>query len=110
MVITSITKTSLTDATYNITVADFETYFVGKQQVLVHNCKKKLTKKERKAETMARRKAARENEPMSEAQVQNETKGMTPKQKREVHDAKRSGEPDRSKKQFEEDVKDTGGS
>ena len=42
MVITSITKTKRTDATYNITVADFETYFVGKQQVLVHNCKDKF--------------------------------------------------------------------
>ncbi len=35
--ITSVTQTIRTDATYNITVADFETYFVGKQRVLVHN-------------------------------------------------------------------------
>jgi hypothetical protein len=38
MVIASIIQTKRNDATYNITVADFETYFVGKQQVLVHNC------------------------------------------------------------------------
>ena len=37
--ITSVTETTRLDATYNITVADFETYFVGKQRVLVHNCK-----------------------------------------------------------------------
>ncbi len=38
MVIASVEETSRTDATYNITVADFETYFVGEQRVLVHNC------------------------------------------------------------------------
>ncbi|MCQ8186660.1 HINT domain-containing protein, partial [Parvularcula maris] len=26
------------DATYNLTVADFHTYFVGEERVLVHNC------------------------------------------------------------------------
>ncbi|MBL1429918.1 hypothetical protein JYT75_00465 [Oceanicaulis sp. AH-315-P02] len=45
MVITSITKTNRLDATYNITVADFETYFVGKQKVLVHNCRIKMKDK-----------------------------------------------------------------
>jgi pretoxin HINT domain-containing protein len=39
MAITSVTETDRTDSTYNLTVADFETYFVGKQRVLVHNCK-----------------------------------------------------------------------
>lgn len=38
MVIASVVETDRTDATYNLTVADFETYFVGEQQVLVHNC------------------------------------------------------------------------
>ncbi|MDN3647279.1 polymorphic toxin-type HINT domain-containing protein [Pontixanthobacter aestiaquae] len=38
MVIASVTETDRTDATYNLTVADFETYFVGEQRVLVHNC------------------------------------------------------------------------
>ncbi|MEM7281670.1 MAG: RHS repeat-associated core domain-containing protein [Pseudomonadota bacterium] len=38
MVVTSVVKAGHTDATYNITVADFETYFVGEQRVLVHNC------------------------------------------------------------------------
>ena len=27
------------DGTYNITVEDFENYFVGEQRILVHNCK-----------------------------------------------------------------------
>lgn len=39
MVVTSVAKTNRSDATYNLTVADFETYFVGEQRVLVHNCK-----------------------------------------------------------------------
>lgn len=38
MVVTSVEETERTDATYNLTVADFETYFVGEQRVLVHNC------------------------------------------------------------------------
>jgi RHS repeat-associated protein len=38
MVIASVVETDRTDATYNLTVADFETYFVGEQRVLVHNC------------------------------------------------------------------------
>ncbi|WP_121100941.1 RHS repeat-associated core domain-containing protein [Litorimonas taeanensis] len=40
MVITKVVKTDRVDATYNLTVADFETYFVGENKVLVHNCKK----------------------------------------------------------------------
>lgn len=36
--IASVTETDRTDATYNLTVAGFETYFVGEQRVLVHNC------------------------------------------------------------------------
>ena len=38
MVITKIAQTDRVDATYNLTVADFETYFVGENKVLVHNC------------------------------------------------------------------------
>lgn len=38
MTIQSVNETNRTDATYNLTVADFETYFVGKNKVLVHNC------------------------------------------------------------------------
>jgi hypothetical protein len=38
MVIASIAETDRTDATYNLTVADFHTYFVGEERVLVHNC------------------------------------------------------------------------
>lgn len=38
MVVASVTETDRTDATFNLTVADFETYFVGKNGVLVHNC------------------------------------------------------------------------
>ena len=38
MLLVSVTKTTRTASTYNLTVADFETYFVGKQRVLVHNC------------------------------------------------------------------------
>jgi len=38
MVITAVKETARTDSTYNLTVADFETYFVGEQRVLVHNC------------------------------------------------------------------------
>ena len=40
MVIKEVSNTSQTNATYNLTVADFETYFVGENRVLVHNCKK----------------------------------------------------------------------
>lgn len=40
MVVASVMETDRTDATYNLTVADFETYFVGEQRVLVHNCPK----------------------------------------------------------------------
>lgn len=38
MIINSVVETSRIDATYNLTVADFETYFVGTNKVLVHNC------------------------------------------------------------------------
>ncbi|NWG71603.1 MAG: hypothetical protein HXY23_08365, partial [Parvularculaceae bacterium] len=38
MAVASVFETDRTDATYNLTVADFETYFVGEQRVLVHNC------------------------------------------------------------------------
>lgn len=38
MTITSVLNTAQIDATYNLTVADFETYFVGESKVLVHNC------------------------------------------------------------------------
>jgi RHS repeat-associated protein len=38
MMLISAVETDRTDATYNLTVADFETYFVGEQRVLVHNC------------------------------------------------------------------------
>ena len=38
MIVASVAQTSRLDATYNLTVADFETYFVGRQRVLVHNC------------------------------------------------------------------------
>lgn len=34
----SVARTGRTEATYNLTVADFETYFVGDLRVLVHNC------------------------------------------------------------------------
>ena len=36
--IASVIKTGQLDGTYNITVADFHTYFVGETKVLVHNC------------------------------------------------------------------------
>jgi len=38
MVLASVIETGRTDVTYNLTVADFETYFVGERRVLVHNC------------------------------------------------------------------------
>lgn len=31
-------QTTRIEPTYNLTVADFETYFVGENRVLVHNC------------------------------------------------------------------------
>lgn len=43
MIITKVVETNRIDATYNLTIADFETYFVGENKVLVHNCKKNLT-------------------------------------------------------------------
>ena len=41
MIVASVTEIARTDATYNLTIADFETYFVGENGVLVHNCKVK---------------------------------------------------------------------
>lgn len=38
--VSSVTKTDIVDGTYNLTVADYETYFVGQSRVLVHNCKR----------------------------------------------------------------------
>jgi RHS repeat-associated protein len=38
MVVASVAESDRTNSTYNLTVADFETYFVGEQRVLVHNC------------------------------------------------------------------------
>lgn len=38
MVVASVTETERTANTYNLTVADFETYFVGEPRILVHNC------------------------------------------------------------------------
>jgi len=38
MTVASVEETERTDSTYNLTVADFETYFVDEQRVLVHNC------------------------------------------------------------------------
>jgi len=109
MVITLIIKTTRTDATYNITVADFETYFVGKQQVLVHNCKNKLTKQQRKQQVRAQRKEARENEPMSDKRMDYEKQGLTKDQQRQMHDKKQSGEGDRSERQVKEDRQDVEG-
>ena len=42
MVIDSVAETERTESTYNLTVADFETYFVGEQRILVHNCARKF--------------------------------------------------------------------
>ena len=47
MTIMSVKDTARIDGTYNLTVADFETYFVGENKVLVHNCKKKNKQKSR---------------------------------------------------------------
>lgn len=38
MVITSVVNTGRLEGTYNLTIADFETYFVGENRILVHNC------------------------------------------------------------------------
>jgi len=38
MIVSSVVESDRTDATYNLTVADFETYFVGEDSILVHNC------------------------------------------------------------------------
>jgi len=40
LVVTSVRNTERKDGTYNLTVADFNTYFVGNLSVLVHNCDK----------------------------------------------------------------------
>ena len=36
--IISVINTGRTEGTYNISVADYETYFVGENKILVHNC------------------------------------------------------------------------
>lgn len=38
LTVKAVAKTDRIEATYNISVADFETYFVGEKRVLVHNC------------------------------------------------------------------------
>ncbi len=58
MVVSSVVETERTDATYNLTVADFETYFVGKQKVLVHNCPTDGFSRSTKAEIRARNQEA----------------------------------------------------
>ena len=40
LILASVGETNRTDLTYNLTIADFETYFVGKERVLVHNCRR----------------------------------------------------------------------
>ena len=79
------------DATYNLTVADFETYFVGENKVLVHNCKKKA--KDRRREQ--KRKSNEEKfgdpdfeEPASEGFAKNADKGLSKDKKRKLHDKK----------------------
>ena len=47
MIVAAVAKTDRTDATYNLTIADFETYFVGEKRVLVHNCKVNLASEKR---------------------------------------------------------------
>ena len=37
-VVRDVRETDHTDVNYNLTVSDFKTYFVGKHQLLVHNC------------------------------------------------------------------------
>jgi RHS repeat-associated protein len=49
MIVTKVVQTDRVDGTYNLTVADFETYFVGKNKVLVHNCKRTNDRKLPKA-------------------------------------------------------------
>ena len=39
MLVVSAAAAGSKEGVYNLTVADFETYFVGEQRVLVHNCK-----------------------------------------------------------------------
>lgn len=106
MVVTKVKETSRSDATYNLTVADFETYFVGKQRVLVHNCKK-VTKKERRAKVKQERKERKANEPASEGRARYESRGMSPEQRRKFHDDKKQGEGDRPAQQLMEDREDT---
>ncbi|PWW01521.1 intein/RHS repeat-associated protein [Hoeflea marina] len=38
MLVVSVKKMYKTERTYNLTIADYETYFVGSRRVLVHNC------------------------------------------------------------------------
>ena len=38
LIIARVVPTDRVDATYNLSVADFETYFVGDLRILVHNC------------------------------------------------------------------------
>jgi RHS repeat-associated protein len=87
--IISVTETSRLDATYNITVADFETYFVGKQKVLVHNCKNKLKKAQPSKNPGAGRKggATSGGKPHSK---QKQSKGSK-KRTKEKHQKKRPG-------------------
>ena len=45
LVIEKVGETSKVDYTYNLTVADYSTYFVGQSRVFVHNCDPKNLKK-----------------------------------------------------------------
>ena len=66
MVITSVVNTGRVEGTYNLTIADFETYFVGQNRILVHNCGRE-TKKQRRARIKRERAERKENEKASDA-------------------------------------------
>lgn len=66
----------------------------------------KETKKQRKARIKQQRKESKVNERASDSRVKHETRNMTKEQKRDFHDAKKSGESDRSVEQVKQDRED----
>ena len=57
MTIVYVVNTEAIQGTYNLSVDDYETYFVGENGILVHNCNKPGSAR---ARSRAKRRAARE--------------------------------------------------
>ncbi|MDH3273691.1 MAG: polymorphic toxin-type HINT domain-containing protein [Gammaproteobacteria bacterium] len=92
--ITAVERTDRLDATYNLTVADFETYFVGEILVLVHNCVVHGNDK-RSMKTQHRYEVADETGDVKKTGISGEPlnkNGTSPRANRQVNEANRAND------------------